>query len=107
MKGPCVGHVAPEALEGGPIALVEEDDLIELNVPARRLAIVGIDRRPRPQAEVTEILAQRRSRWSPRPSRHRRGILSLYEQVASSASHGASLVGSGAAARAHSPATEA
>jgi dihydroxy-acid dehydratase len=107
MKGPCIGHVAPEALEGGPIALVEEGDLIELNVPERRLAIVGIDGQPRPQDEVTEILAQRRGRWSPRPSRHGRGILSLYEQVASSASHGASLLGNGASAPAHSPTTRA
>jgi dihydroxy-acid dehydratase len=36
MQGPCIGHVAPEALDGGPIALVEEDDLIEVNVPERR-----------------------------------------------------------------------
>ena len=107
MKGPCIGHVAPEALEGGPIALVEENDLIELNVPERRLAIVGIDGRPRRDDEVTEILAQRRGRWSPRPSRHGRGILSLYEQVASSASHGASMVGNGAAAPAHLPTTRA
>src|SRR5205814_1763703 len=40
-KGPAVGHVAPEALDGGPLALVEEGDLIEINVPERRLAIVG------------------------------------------------------------------
>ena len=107
MKGPCVGHVAPEALDGGPIALVEENDLIELNVPERRLAIVGINGRLVPEDEVTEILAQRRDRWSPRPSRHSRGILSLYEQVASSASHGASLVGNGAAAPTQQPATQA
>jgi dihydroxy-acid dehydratase len=107
MKGPCVGHVAPEALDGGPIALVEENDLIELNVPERRLAIVGIDGRARPDDEVTEILTQRRSRWSPRPPRHSRGILSLYEQVASSASHGASLVGNGAPTTAHLPTTHA
>jgi dihydroxy-acid dehydratase len=107
MKGPCIGHVAPEALDGGPIALVEENDLIELNVPERRLAIVGVDGRPRPDGEVTEILAQRRGRWSPRPPRHDRGILSLYEQVASSASHGGSLVGNGAAAPAHLPTTHA
>ncbi len=43
MKGPCIGHVTPEALDGGPIALVEENDLIELNVPERRLSIVGFD----------------------------------------------------------------
>jgi hypothetical protein len=56
---------------------------------------------------VTEILAQRRGRWSPRPSRHGRGILSLYGQVASSASHGASLLGNAVAAPAHSPTTRA
>jgi dihydroxy-acid dehydratase len=92
MQGPCIGHVAPEALDGGPVALVEESDLIEINVPERRLAIVGIDGEPRPEDEVTESLAQRRERWSPRPPLHSRGILSLYERVASSASHGASLV---------------
>jgi dihydroxy-acid dehydratase len=105
MQGPCIGHVAPEALDGGPIALVEENDLIEVNVPERRLAIVGVDGEPRPEGEVTETLAQRRERWSPRPSRHSQGILSLYEQVATSASHGASLVANGASAPAHSPAT--
>jgi dihydroxy-acid dehydratase len=92
MQGPCIGHVAPEALDGGPIALVEENDLIEVNVSERRLAIAGIDGQPRPEDEVMAILAQRRERWSPRPPRHSRGILSLYEKVASSASHGASLV---------------
>jgi dihydroxy-acid dehydratase len=107
MQGPCIGHVAPEALDGGPIALAQENDLIELNVPERRLAIVGIDGQPRPEDEVTEILAQRRARWSPRAPRHSHGILSLYEQVASSASHGASLVGNGASASSHSPAMRA
>jgi dihydroxyacid dehydratase/phosphogluconate dehydratase len=46
----------------------------------------------RPEAEISEILARRRERWSPRSPRHSRGILSLYERVATSASHGASLV---------------
>jgi dihydroxy-acid dehydratase len=104
MRGPCIGHVAPEAIEGGPIALVEEGDLIELNVPERRLAIVGVDREPRPEDEVTEILAERRARWSPRPPRHSRGILSLYERVSSDASHGASLLGNGASAASPEPA---
>jgi dihydroxy-acid dehydratase len=106
MQGPCIGHVAPEALDGGPIALVEENDLIELNVPERRLAIVGIDGSPRPADEVTEILARRRERWSPRPPRHSEGILSLYSRVASSASNGAALGGNGAAP-AHSLTTPA
>ena len=107
MSGPCIGHVTPEALEGGPIALVEENDLIELNVPERRLAVVGVDGRTRPEDEVTEILAQRRARWSPRPPRHTRGILSLYEHISSDASHGASLLGNGASAQTHSPTTTA
>jgi dihydroxy-acid dehydratase len=105
MKGPCIGHVTPEALDGGPIALVEENDLIEVNVPARRLAIVGVDGHPRPENEMTEVLAQRRARWSPRPPRHTRGILSLYEQISSNASHGASLLGNGASEPARSPPT--
>jgi dihydroxy-acid dehydratase len=105
MQGPCVGHVAPEALDGGPIALVRENDLIELNVPERRLAVVGVDGQLRPEDEVTEILAQRRALWSPRPPRHTRGILSLYEHISSDASHGASLLANGSAAPAHSPTT--
>jgi dihydroxy-acid dehydratase len=100
MRGPCIGHVAPEALDGGPIALIEENDLLELNVPERRLAVVGVDGEPRPEDELTEILAERRARWSPRPPRHSQGILSLYERIASDASHGASLLGNGAAASA-------
>jgi dihydroxy-acid dehydratase len=103
MQGPCIGHVTPEALDGGPIALVQESDLIELNVPERRLAIVGIDGQARGEDEVAEILAERRARWSPRPPRHTGGILSLYSQVASGASHGASLMGNGAAAPVRSP----
>jgi dihydroxyacid dehydratase/phosphogluconate dehydratase len=43
MRGPCIGHVAPEAFDGGPIALVVGGDLIEVNAPERRLAIVGVD----------------------------------------------------------------
>jgi dihydroxy-acid dehydratase len=103
MRGPCIGHVTPEALDGGPIALVEENDLIELNAPERRLAVVGVDGEPRPEDEVTKILAERRARWSPRPPRHTQGILALYEHVATDASHGASLLGNGATAPAPSP----
>jgi dihydroxy-acid dehydratase len=105
MRGPCIGHVAPEALDGGPIALIEENDLIELDVPDRRLAVVGVDGEPRSEDEMTEILADRRARWSPRPPRHSQGILALYERIASDASHGASLLGNGGAP--HAPATAA
>ncbi len=91
MKGPCIGHLTPEALDGGPIALVEENDLIEIHVPERRLAIVGVQGQPLPQNQVERVLAERRTRWVPPPPRHSSGILSLYARVASGASEGASL----------------
>ncbi len=91
MKGPCVGHITPEALEGGPIALVEENDLIEINVPERRLAIVGVQGQQLPEDQVERVLAERRARWTPPPPRHSSGILSLYARVAGSSSEGASI----------------
>ena len=91
MKGPCVGHVTPEALDGGPIALIEENDLIEIHVPERRLALVGIQGKPVSEEEIEQVLAERRARWTPPPPRHSSGILSLYARVARGASEGASL----------------
>lgn len=91
MKGPCIGHVTPEAIDGGPIALVEEDDLIEINIPKRRLGIVGIGKRSMEPGAVERALAERRVRWTPPPFRHNRGILSLYSRVAGGSSQGALL----------------
>jgi dihydroxy-acid dehydratase len=91
MRGPCIGHVAPEAIDGGPIALVTEGDLIEINVPERRLAIVGVDGEHRPPDDIEEILADRQRIWKPPRPRHERGILSLYSRVARGASDGASI----------------
>ena len=89
MKGPCVGHVTPEAIDGGPLALVEEDDLIELNIPERRVAIVGIAKKPAEPEVIDRALARRRAYWTPPPYRHTRGILSLYSRVAGGPSDGA------------------
>lgn len=89
MKGPCVGHVTPEAIDGGPIALVEEDDLIEINIPDRRLEIVGIGKKSAEPRVIERTLAERREHWNPPPSRHTRGILSLYSRVATGSSEGA------------------
>ncbi|MBV9095675.1 MAG: dihydroxy-acid dehydratase [Streptosporangiaceae bacterium] len=91
MRGPCIGHVAPEAIDGGPIALVAEDDLIEINVPERRLAIVGTQGEQRTADQVEAILAERRRDWKPPQPRHGSGILSLYSRVARGASEGASI----------------
>ncbi len=91
MKGPCIGHVTPEALDGGPIALVEENDLIEINIPERRLAIVGTHNERLHEDVVERILAERRRHWTPPEPRHSKGILSLYSRVARGASDGASI----------------
>ena len=91
MRGPCVGHVAPEALTGGPIGLVEDGDLIEINIPERRLAIVGTGGEHQPPEAIDATLAQRRSIWKPPKRRHDTGILSLYERVARDATDGASI----------------
>ncbi len=91
MRGPCIGHVAPEAIDGGPIALVADHDLIEINVPERRLAIVGIAGEQLPADQVEQVLAERRRAWKAEPPRHPSGILSLYSRVARTASEGASI----------------
>jgi dihydroxy-acid dehydratase len=91
MRGPCIGHVAPEALDGGPIALVEEGDLIEINAPERRLAIIGVHGEHRSPEEIEEILADRKRIWKAPLPRHDSGILSLYSRVARTAAEGASI----------------
>jgi dihydroxy-acid dehydratase len=91
MKGPSIGHVSPEALDGGPIALVEEGDLIEINIPERKLGLVGIHGERAIESEVARTLAERRARWTPPPPRHTTGILSLFARVATSAAEGAAM----------------
>jgi dihydroxy-acid dehydratase len=82
-KGPAVGHVTPEPHDGGPTALVEEGDLIEINIPKRRLSLVG--------PGVEQTLVERRSRWRQPPRPHDPGILALFSRVASGSDTGASL----------------
>ncbi|MFQ6127188.1 MAG: dihydroxy-acid dehydratase [Candidatus Heimdallarchaeota archaeon] len=66
--GPAIGHVSPEAMEGGPIALVEDDDLIHIDVPKRLL-----------QCELSEEEFKRRSKkWRPPEKKLKHGFLSLY-----------------------------
>ena len=81
-KGPVIGHVSPEAAEGGPIALVEENDLIEIDIPARVLAIVGTGGVRRTPEEIESILLQRRTAWIPKPRRYPSGVLKIYAQHA-------------------------
>jgi len=77
-RGACVGHVSPEAQEGGPIALVEDGDIIEIDIPARRIDLKVPE----------EVLAERRKRWKP-PKKKISGILKKYQALVSSADRGA------------------
>lgn len=81
-KGPAIGHVSPEAADGGPIALVEEGDLIKIDIPERILAIVGIDGKEMPEEEVTKVLEERRKAWQPKPEKYTKGVLKIYSEHA-------------------------
>ncbi len=89
--GPVIGHCSPEAQAGGPIALVEEGDLIELDVEKRVLAIVGVRGERKTPEEMEEILADRRKRWVPKPVKYRSGVLRLFSELAESPMKGAYL----------------
>lgn len=81
-KGPVIGHVSPEAADGGPIALVEEGDLIEIDIDARILRICGVNGERKSPEEMEEILKGRREKWSPRPGRYQDGVLKLFSEHA-------------------------
>jgi dihydroxy-acid dehydratase len=77
--GACVGHVAPEAWDGGPIALVQEGDPVVLDVPARRLDL---------DVDAAE-LERRRAVWRRPEPRYRRGALAKYARLVGGADQGA------------------
>ena len=80
-RGACVGHVSPEAAAGGPIALVEEGDTIEIDIPNRKLNLL-----------VDEaVLEERRKKWQPKRRKNLTGWLARYAAMVTSASHGAVL----------------
>lgn len=89
--GPVIGHCSPEAADGGPIALVEEGDLIYINVQERRLEIVGIKGERRSPEEIEAILNERRAKWTPRKRKYTRGVLRLFGEHAASPMKGAYL----------------
>ena len=88
-RGPVIGHVSPEAAVGGPIALVEEGDLIQIDIPNRALAIVGVHGQAKTPGEMEEILARRRAEWQPKEPKYKKGLLKLYSQHAVSPMKGA------------------
>ena len=77
--GLCVGHVAPEAVDGGPIALIEDGDRIRLDVRSKTLDLL---------VEEDELV-RRRATWQPVPSQYTRGVLAKYVRLVGSAAQGA------------------
>lgn len=87
-KGPVIGHVSPEAAGGGPIALVEADDLIEIDIAKRRLAIVGVKGEHKSEEEMEEILRQRKLHWKAPENRYPKGVLKIFSEHAVSPMRG-------------------
>ncbi len=81
-RGPAIGHVSPEASEGGPIALIEEDDLIKLDIPNRQIDIIGVNLEEKNETEITEILRQRKVKWIKPKPKYTKGALGVYTKLA-------------------------
>jgi dihydroxy-acid dehydratase len=77
-RGPCIGHVSPEAAVGGPIGLVENGDIILVDIPSRRLDLLVDDK----------VLANRKANWVPPESKAKGGVLKRYSRSVTSASKG-------------------
>ena len=77
--GLCIGHIAPEATEGGPIALVRDGDLIRVDIATRSLELL---------VEPEELVARKQD-WQPLPPRYTRGVLAKYSKLVHSAAEGA------------------
>ncbi len=82
--GPSIGHVSPEAAEGGNIALCEEGDIILLDIPSRRLEIVGVKGERKPPEEIESILNERRANWKKPPRKYKKGVLKIFSEHAMS-----------------------
>ncbi len=80
-RGACIGHISPEAAVGGPIALVEDGDFIEINIPENTITLNVSD----------EELAKRRAQWKPREPKITTGYLARYAKLVSSGAQGAVL----------------
>lgn len=89
-RGPAIGHVSPEAMAGGTIGLVEDNDLIEIDIPNRKINIVGINGKKMTPAEVDAILEERRKVFKPRVT-DKKGALRLFQELAADSSQGAYL----------------
>lgn len=80
-RGACIGHISPEAMEGGPIALIEDGDMISIDIPNRKLELIVSD----------EELAARKAAWKQPEPKVKTGYLSRYARLVTSANTGAVL----------------
>ena len=78
-RGAAIGHVSPEAVEGGPIALLQDGDIVSIDIPGRKLEVKLSD----------EELSRRKAAWKPIPSKVTKGYLARYAALVSSANEGA------------------
>lgn len=91
-RGPCIGHVCPEAVDGGPIALLKDKDIIEIDIPNRKLNIVGLEGKKATPEEVEQELARRRATFKPPAPRYTRGVLGRFTRGSRGSAKGAGLV---------------
>lgn len=89
--GPVIGHVSPEAAKGGPIGLVEEGDIIEINISERRLNIIGINREKCSKEEVEKTLEKRRKNYRSKDPKYKRGAIKILMEHSVSPMKGAYL----------------
>jgi len=80
-RGACIGHVSPEAAVGGPIGLLKDGDIIEIDIPNNKIRVKLTD------AELNE----RKKSWKPKPAKITKGCLAKYASMATSADTGAIL----------------
>jgi dihydroxy-acid dehydratase len=81
-RGPCIGHVCPEAADGGPISLIHDGDIVSFDIENRRIDI----------EVLPEVLAERIKNMAIRPTNNVKGYLAIYREIVASASHGAILL---------------
>lgn len=81
-KGPAIGHVSPEAAQGGPIALLKENDLIRIDIPRRILEIIGVEGEELPEEEIERILKQRKKELKPWEPKYKKGVLKIFSEHA-------------------------
>lgn len=87
--GPVIGHVSPEAQADGPLALVEEGDLIQIDIPERKLEIVGIHGEKMSADKIHAVLQGRKENLAPHPHKYQKGVLRLFGMLAASPMQGA------------------